>query len=112
MNWVLRASLTGLLIVASPLPVWAIDPVVLTIKDHKFTPDRVTVPAGERFRIEVLNKDDTVEEFESTDMKLEKIIVGGGKITLNAGPLKPGEYKFFGEYHQEQAFGTIVAVAP
>jgi hypothetical protein len=90
----------------------AADTVVLTLKDHKFVPDNVTVPTSQRFRIEVRNTDPTVEEFESHDMKLEKIVMGGGTITMNAGPLKPGTYKFFGEYHPDTAFGTITVAPP
>ena len=89
--------------------VWAADPVSLTIKDHRFSPDQVTVPAGEKFKIEVVNQDDTPEEFESHDLKVEKIVTPGGKITVTAGPLKPGKYRFVGEYHKDTAHGTITA---
>jgi heme/copper-type cytochrome/quinol oxidase subunit 2 len=88
----------------------AADPVTLTLKDHRFTPSQVTVPAGERFRIEVVNQDTTPAEFESSDLRVEKIVVPGGKITVNAGPLKPGTYKFFDDYHPDQATGTITSV--
>lgn len=84
--------------------------VKLTVKDHHFTPDQVTVPAGQRFRIELTNGDDTTDEFESYDMKFEKIVVPGGTITVLAGPLHPGTYKFFDDYHPDQANGTIIAV--
>jgi heme/copper-type cytochrome/quinol oxidase subunit 2 len=90
---------------------WAADPVVLTLKDHQFTPSAVTVPAGERFRIEVENKDATPAEFESNDLRVEKIVVPGGKIVVTAGPLKPGTYKFFDDYHPDLATGTLTAVA-
>ena len=101
-----------MLILAWPVACRAVDPVVLTLKDHKFTPDNVTVPSGQRIRIEVINNDDTVEEFESYDLKIEKIVVAGGRVTVFAGPLKPGQYKFFGDYHPDQAFGLLIAVTP
>lgn len=90
---------------------WAADPVVLTLMDHHFTPSAVSVPAGERFRIEVVNQDATPAEFESNDLRVEKIVVPGGKIVVNAGPLKPGTYKFFDDYHPDLAQGTLTAVA-
>ena len=99
------------LLVGSPAGAFAAEPIVLTLKDHKFTPDSITAPAGQRFRIEVINNDDTVEEFESFDLKIEKIIVPNGKISVNAGPLSPGTYKFFGDYHPDQAVGVLTAVA-
>lgn len=90
---------------------WAAEPVRLVLKDHRFTPSEVRVPAGERFRIEVHNQDSTPAEFESSDLRVEKIVVPGGKITVSAGPLKPGEYKFFDDYHPDSAGGTLTAVA-
>ena len=96
---------------ASATTAWAADPVVLTLKDHHFTPSEVTVPAGERFRIEVQNQDATPAEFESNDLRVEKIVVPGGKIVVTAGPLKPGTYKFFDDYHPNLAKGTLTAVA-
>jgi len=88
---------------------FAADVVTLTLKDHRFTPNEVSVSAGERFRIEVENRDTTPAEFESSDLRVEKIVVPGGKITVMAGPLKPGTYKFFDDYHPDTAAGTITA---
>jgi plastocyanin len=87
------------------------DPVQLTIKDHRFSPAEVSVPAGERFRIEVVNQDPTPAEFESAELRVEKIVVPGGRITVMAGPLKPGTYKFFDDYHPDVATGTVTAAA-
>jgi hypothetical protein len=84
--------------------------VKLALEHHVFTPAEVTVVAGERFQIEVENRDATPAEFESYDMHLEKIIVGGGKITLRAPALKPGRYKFFDDFNPDLAKGTIIAV--
>ncbi len=81
--------------------------VELALKDHAFTPATATVPAGQRFRIQVTNHDDTPEEFESHDLRVEKIVTAGGVVTVNAGPLKPGTYPFVGEFHPDTAKGTI-----
>ena len=89
----------------------AADVVTLTIRNHHFEPSEVSVPAGERFRIEVQNQDPTPAEFESADLRIEKIVVPGGKIAVMAGPLKPGIYKFFDDYHPDMAKGTLTAVA-
>jgi heme/copper-type cytochrome/quinol oxidase subunit 2 len=103
---VLLASICALLPAAL-----AADAVTLTIKDHRFAPSELSVPAGERFRIEVENKDATPAEFESADLRVEKIVVPGGKIAVMVGPLKPGIYKFFDDYHPDTATGTMTAVA-
>jgi len=85
------------------------EPYALTLQNHHFTPDKLTVPAGQRIRIQLTNKDDTTDEFESYDMKFEKIVVPGGTITVRAGPLHPGTYKFFDDYHPDSATGTVTA---
>jgi Cupredoxin-like domain len=102
----LAAALFG---VCSPLVAHAMDVFTLTLKDHQFTPTELRVPANERFSIEVENRDLTPAEFESTDLHIEKIVVGGGKITVSAGPLKPGTYVFFDDYHPDTTKGTITA---
>jgi hypothetical protein len=95
----------------SAVAVLAAEAVTLTLKDHRFVPSEVSVPAGERFRIEVVNQDSTPAEFESADLRVEKIVVPGGRIAVMAGPLKPGIYKFFDDYHPDTATGTMTAVA-
>ena len=86
----------------------AAEAVTLVLKDHGFTPAEVKAPANERFRIQVTNQDATPAEFESSDLRAEKIVVPGGKITVMAGPLKPGTYSFFDDYHPDVAKGTLV----
>ena len=93
-------------------PGLAADPVELVLKDHKFSPSDVTVPTGVRFKILLTNQDDTPAELESTDLRFEKIAPTGVAITVNAGPLKPGTYKFFDDYHPDLATGTLTAAAP
>ncbi len=97
-------------VAAAPVSARAAGPVSLVLKDHQFTPNHLEVPSGQRFRIEVSNQDATPAEFESFDLKFEKIVVPGGKVTVSAGPLHPGTYKFFDDYHPDAATGTITAV--
>jgi len=81
----------------------------VTLKDHRFVPDEIRVPAGVRVELKVHNLDATPEEFESTDLRREKIVTGNGKITVWIGPLPKGEYGFYGEFHQETAQGKLIA---
>ena len=78
------------------------------IKNHEFLPNELMVPAGQKIKITVENLDPTPEEFESYDLHREKVISGNSKVILFIGPLKPGAYKYFGEFHQETAQGTIL----
>ena len=87
----------------------AAGPVALTLKDHGFTPATVRVPANERLLFEITNQDATPSEFESSDLRVEKIVVPGGRILVRAGPLKPGTYAFFDDYHPDIAKGTVIA---
>jgi plastocyanin len=80
----------------------------LTIRDHKFEPDSLRVPANTAFTITVTNADPTPEEFETRSPKREKVIPGNSKGVVNFGPLKPGTYPFVGEFHERTAKGKIV----
>ena len=105
----LRPLLALPLLALVATPAAAAGPLHLTIKNHHFQPDHVTVPAGQRVPIEVTNNDPTPEEFESNDLRFEKIVVPGGTIRVFVGPLQPGTYKFFGDYHPDQAQGILTA---
>jgi hypothetical protein len=81
---------------------------VLSIKDHKFQPTEIEIPANKKVALKISNLDPTPEEFESTELRREKVIPGGGRITLSIGPLKPGRYEFFGDFNPTTARGRIV----
>lgn len=94
----------------SPLLAFAADnEFVLTIKDHRFTPSELRVPAGQKVKLIVDNQDATPEEFESHELNREKIIAPKSKATIYIGPLKPGKYPFFGEFNQSTARGVVIA---
>jgi plastocyanin len=81
----------------------------LVIEKNRFKPDRIEVPAGRKVKLTIDNRDTTAEEFESVDMKIEKVIPPRSKATVYLGPLKPGEYPFIGEFHEKTAFGMVIA---
>jgi plastocyanin len=81
----------------------------LTIKDHKFDPAEIKVPAGQKIKLIVNNQDATAEEFESHSLKREKVIGPKSKATITIGPLKPGKYPFVGEFHEATAKGVVIA---
>ena len=84
-------------------------PYTIVIKDHLFTPLPLIIPAGQKVKITVDNQDASVEEFESFDLNREKVVSGRKKIIVYIGPLKKGEYKYFGDFHQKTAQGVILA---
>jgi hypothetical protein len=81
----------------------------VTIKNHRFTPSELKVPANKRIQLTVVNDDPTPEEFESREMKVEKVIPGKSKGVVRIGPLAPGRYPFFGEFNEATAKGTVIA---
>jgi high-affinity iron transporter len=85
------------------------DDLMLTFHQHRFQPDRLEVPAHQKFRLKVQNTDDTADEFESSDLNREKLVPPGQSITVFLGPLEPGQYHFFGDFHQDTAQGVLVA---
>ena len=83
--------------------------ITTTINNHRFTPSEVKVPANKRIQLTVVNDDPTPEEFESRDMKVEKVIPGKSKGVVRIGPLAPGRYPFFGEFNEATAKGVVIA---
>lgn len=80
----------------------------ITIKDHKFEPAELRIPANTKVKLRISNLDATAEEFESHELKREKVIPGGTTALVLVGPLKPGEYPFFGEFNPATAQGRII----
>ena len=82
--------------------------VQISLEDHRFDPAEPTAPAGKPIIIEVTNLDSTPAEFESKSLRVEKMVVGGGKITLKVRALTPGRYRFFDDYHEKTTEGFLV----
>ena len=105
------ALLMILTALAAVSAVHAADPreIPITIENNKFSPDEIKVKAGEPFVLVVSNKDKLPEEFESKDLRIEKVVPGGKTMKIRVRALKPGAYPFVGEYHEATAKGRIVA---
>jgi high-affinity iron transporter len=101
------ATVTALM--AGGAPARADDLPTLVFHNHRFEPDHIQVPANAKFQLHVKNTDDTADEFESVDLNREKLVAPGQTIIVFLGPLSPGEYKFFGDFHQDTAQGVLVA---
>ena len=83
--------------------------VPIVIEQNRFQPEEVRVKAGAAFVLVITNKDGGPEEFESKELRIEKIIPAGKTVRLRMPPLKAGTYPFVGEYHATTAKGRIVA---
>jgi hypothetical protein len=81
----------------------------LTIKAGRFYPETLEVPANTKFRLLLKNEGPGPEEFESIELRKEKVLAPGVSSFLIIQPLKPGTYKFFGDFHPDTAQGRFVA---
>ena len=89
------------------MPAYASD-YVLTLKDNQFSPKELEIPAGQKVKVIVKNQDSTPAEFESHDLKREKIISGNSQATIFLGPLDAGKYEFFDEFHEDTTRGFVI----
>jgi len=106
-RWLKIWQLFGLFLGCS---VYAATPVFeIEIRDHLFFPSELIIPADQKVKLVVYNRDPTPEEFESYELNREKVIMGGAKSVIFIGPLKPGTYPFFGEFNPKTAQGKVIA---
>jgi hypothetical protein len=90
--------------------VLAADPeVTIQLREHRFTPSEIKVPAGTKVKLIIDNQDPTPEEFDSFALNREKIVFPNSKGIVFIGPLKPGRYEFVGEFNQSSAKGVVIA---
>ncbi|MDT8427235.1 MAG: cupredoxin domain-containing protein [Pseudomonadales bacterium] len=103
LRWVL-----AMLVVSAP--AHAQTPIFeIYIRQHLFVPAELTIPAGKKVKLMIINEDDTPEEFESFELNREKVIMGKSTGAVFIGPLKAGEYPYFGEFNPRTAQGKIIA---
>ena len=91
-------------------PALAADPpeVPLVIEKGRFQPDEVKVKANAPFVLVITNKGDKAAEFESKDLRTEKVVPPGKTVKVRIRALKPGTYPFFDDFNK-QTTGRIVA---
>jgi plastocyanin len=104
----MRALLFAVLALAAT-PAVAQTVIPVTLQNHKFSPAEIHVKAGEPAVIALTNKDAQAEEFDSTALKIEKVVAGGSSGNIRLRALAPGKYPFTGEYHPGTAVGVVVA---
>jgi hypothetical protein len=105
-----KQFLLGFVCMAISAASWAADLLTfqLELKDGKLNPARIEVPAGKKIKIEIHNVGTSPAEFESIQLRKEKVLAPGASSFVVIAPMQPGEYKFFDDFHLE-AQGVIVA---
>jgi len=82
--------------------------IPLTIEKNQFQPNEVKVKANAPFVLVITNKSARAAEFESKDLRVEKVVPAGKTLNVRIRALKPGTYSFLDDFNQ-QATGRIVA---
>jgi hypothetical protein len=103
------ARLVGLLVFGLARPALADEPSFsIVLKNNQFVPSEVQIPTGVKVKLVVHNDNPTPSEFESTQFHREKIVPPGQEITVFVGPLDPGSYEFFDDFHPETRGHLVV----
>ena len=110
-RWTLMTSVAvfGLVLTTTASAQDKATEIPLTIENNRFSPAEIKVPAGKPFTLVVTNKDGKPEEFESKELRIEKVIPAGRTANIRVRALKPGSYPFFGEFNMATAQGKVVA---
>ena len=103
-------KLAALLVCTFSITAFAVEmEVKLVIENHRFQPEILHVPVGQKIKLIIENRDATPEEFESHPLNREKVIPAKSTGTVYIGPLIAGNYPFVGEFNEKTARGVIVA---
>ena len=103
------APVAALLALSAPPLAFAEDPsFTITLKNNQFLPSEVRIPAGVKVKLVVRNDNPIASEFESTELHREKVVAPGGQINVFVGPLNPGSYEFFDDFHPQTRGHLVV----
>ena len=98
-----------LALLLTTVPALAEDGIVVHLKNHKFSPAVIKVKANKPAMIILYNDDDSADEFDSSSLKIERVVPGHNKGNIRLRALAPGKYPFMGEFHAATAQGVVIA---
>jgi hypothetical protein len=81
----------------------------IVARDGRLIPAVLEVPAGRKIKLLLRNDGPGPEEFENAELRLEKVLAPGGHSFLVVHPLRPGSYRFIGEFHPTTAACVLSA---
>lgn len=82
--------------------------LTLVAKGGSWEPRILQAPSGIRFRLIIKNLGPGSVEFESRELRKEKVLSEGAESFLIFAPLHAGTYEFFDEFHPQGAAGQII----
>ncbi|MDE2472439.1 MAG: cupredoxin domain-containing protein [Bradyrhizobium sp.] len=96
---------TPLLLAAPALAEQAVQ-VQLSYSNGAFQPSEVRASADKPVVFRIKNLDGKAMEFESTSLRVEKVVAAKSEGVINVRPLKAGSYEFYDDFN-EKARGTL-----
>ena len=79
----------------------------LTYSKGQFQPSQVSAPADKPISFRIKNLDAKAMEFESTSLRVEKVVAAGSEGVVNVRALKPGRYEFYDDFN-DKARGALI----
>jgi phage tail tape-measure protein len=80
--------------------------IQLTYSKGQFQPSQVSAPADKPISFRIKNLDAKAMEFESTSLRVEKVVAAGSEGVVNVRALKPGRYEFYDDFN-DKARGAL-----
>jgi heme/copper-type cytochrome/quinol oxidase subunit 2 len=78
----------------------------LTYSQGQFQPSQVSAPADKPITFRIKNLDAKAMEFESSSLRVEKVVAAGSEGIVNVRALKPGRYEFYDDFN-DKARGAL-----
>ena len=90
----------------SPLQAQQATEIRLTYSQGQFQPSQVSAPADKPIAFRIKNLDAKAMEFESSSLRVEKVVAAGTEGVVNVRALKPGRYEFYDDFN-DKARGAL-----
>ena len=81
----------------------------IELRDGTITPKRIEVPEGTRFKFILKNTGKEPAEFESLELRKEKVVAPGVTTSMVFKRLSAGEYVFFDDFHLDGDKALVVS---
>lgn len=81
----------------------------IEFKDGAISPLRLDVPASTRIRLELVNLGGMPAEFESLELRKERVVAPHSETVMVIRSLDPGQYPFFDDFHPGATPAVLVA---
>ena len=94
------------LLQGSPSQAQQATEIRLTYSKGQFQPSQVSAPADKPIAFRIKNLDAKAMEFESSSLRVEKVVAAGSEGVVNVRALKPGRYEFYDDFN-EKARGAL-----